>query len=173
MNHSAFIERLVSLGWNLERAATVTDYSGSEVAAKIDQTSDEFKSFIRSFSLLANAEDNIWFLSLTEYLKENDGEGFAWNEFELQSLEAAEDEEEVAAIKAFWNAHLPFMLSVKNGYAYFAIVLDGADKGKIVIGNEPMYEETTVVADDLPAFFDVFVSFVESGEGPVAFSILK
>ena len=173
MNHEEFIDKLESKGWNVQRNQVDADYSQNEVAGKLDKSPVELKQFINSFNLLANPEDNIWFLSLQDYLKENNGDGFAWNEFELQSLEAAEDEEEIAAIKAFWNAHLPFMLSVKNGYAYCAVVLDGADKGKIVIGNEPMYEETTVVAAVLNEFFDVFISFLEGEVSLPAFNILK
>ncbi len=173
MTHEKFIDILVSKGWNSEKSDGKVDYKNNAVAEKIDKASDEIRQFISSFNLLANTEDNIWFLSLQDYLKENSEGAFSWNEFEIQSIEAAEDEEEIIAIKAFWNAHLPFMLSVKNGYAYFAIVLDGPDKGKIVIGNEPMYEETTVIAADLAAFFDLFISFLNNEVNLPALAILR
>lgn len=173
MNHGEFIDILVSKGWNVEKNHAEVDYTKNGIAEKIAKTSDEFKQFIRSFNVLSNQEDNSWFLSLQDYLKENNEEGFAWDEFEIQSLEAADNDEEVSATKEFWHLHFPFMLSVKNGYAYFAIILEGADKGKIVIGNEPMYEETTVVAADLPQFFDLFISFLNGEISPAAFNILK
>ena len=158
MNHIEFVKNLEALGWNIEKKPLHLQElknNGNEVAQKIAKCETEFIEFISSFSVLAKAEDNIWFLSTDEYFKENDGEGFAWNEFELQSLEYAEKDEEVK-IKNFWKQHLPFLMSVKNGYAYCAIVLDGDDAGSIVAGNEPEYEDTTKIAGSLGEFFDVY-----------------
>jgi hypothetical protein len=158
MNHIKFIKNLQALGWNFKEGTTQlqqTKDNENEVGEKIAKCETEFVEFISSFSLMANAEDNIWFLSIDEYYKENDGEGFAWNEFELQSLEYAEKDEEVK-IKNFWKHHLPFLMSVKSGYAYCAIVLDGEDSGSIVAGNEPEYEETTKIAGSLEEFFDLY-----------------
>ena len=72
------------------------------------------------------------------------------NEFELQSIEAAEsDSEWIKRIKAFWDEHAPVMLSEKSGYAYFAI----DRSGKIVLGREPEYEEVAV-STSFQAFLD-------------------
>lgn len=101
------------------------------VKERLSKTPSSFLKFVEYFDLFANAEDNIWFISIKDYLKENNGEGFSWNEFELQSLEYSDGQEKKDVIK-FWNDHLPFIMSVKSDYAYVAIVLNGEDKGQIV-----------------------------------------
>ena len=169
MHHAEFINTLVNKGWIVERNDAGVDHSKIDLGERIDKTSGEFKSFISSFSLLSAREDDRWFLSLRDYLKSDNAEGFVWNEFEVQSLEAAEGEDEISEIMAFWNKHLPFMLSVKNSYAYFAIILDGPDKGKIVMGSEPMYEQVSVVAANLPSFFQWFINAESSPESQTDF----
>jgi hypothetical protein len=48
------------------------------------------------------------------------------------------------AIVAFWDRHLPVLMSVRDGYGYLAIERDSL---RVVSGREPEYEETTPVAD--------------------------
>jgi len=45
---------------------------------------------------------------------------------------------------AFWDRHLPVLMSVRDGYAYLAIERDSL---RVVAGREPEYEEVTPVAD--------------------------
>ena len=61
-------------------------------------------------------------------------------------------------MREFWSNHLPFMMSVKGGYSYVAIVLNAENKGQIVAGAEPEYEDTVVLADSLDGFFDKYIS---------------
>jgi hypothetical protein len=69
------------------------------------------------------------------------------------SLEAAGDDADCAAeVRAFWDAHLPFLLSVRDGYAYFAVCTAADGFGRIVAGREPEFEEATVVADSFEQF---------------------
>lgn len=49
------------------------------------------------------------------------------------------------------------MMSVKSDYAYVAIVLNGEDKGQIVTGNEPEYEDTVTLANSLGEFFEKYI----------------
>lgn len=48
-------------------------------------------------------------------------------------------------------------MSVRDGYSFFAIDLYN-EKGAIVEGREPEFEETKKVADDLNAFFDLMMN---------------
>ncbi|AXL12567.1 hypothetical protein DXT68_10730 [Microbacterium foliorum] len=93
-----------------------------------------------SFSLLANVDETVWFLSRDDYSTGADG-AFAWNEYEQLSLQAATTDDEAAAISRFWTRHLPLLLSVRNGYEYLAVRDDGA----VVHGAEPEFEEAVVV----------------------------
>ena len=83
---------------------------------------------------------------------------FRWNEWELLSLEAAGDDAAWRAeILAFWDAHLPIVLSVAEGYAYYALSLpDGA----VIQGSEPEFEDCRTAA---PSFRD-FMGQVLRGE---------
>ena len=56
----------------------------------------------------------------------------------------------------FWNSYLPFAYSLRNGYAYLAIGVSGANKGKIIYGREPMFEEFSVEAESFEELLDSF-----------------
>ena len=116
---------------------------------------NDYKSFLNEFVLVANKEDTTWFLSVTDFNDEALEEGFAWNEFELQSLTVFEgDEVSQAVVREFWDAHLPIVLSVKGGYSFFAIGVAEVNFGKIYFGEEPEYEDVVFVADSFTKFFD-------------------
>ncbi len=174
MNAKEFLNELGGMNWviNRETTSSAAGYNFSEMAeGRFANAPDELKELVQMFVSCANKEDTVWFLSVNDYLSNSDAP-FSWNEFEIQSLEVAE-EDEITGIKSFWALHLPFMLSVKNGYAFLAVVLSGPNKGEIVIGNEPMYEEVSVVASNLPAFFDLFVSFLKAEIDIPSLNILK
>jgi SMI1 / KNR4 family (SUKH-1) len=158
MKYNDFIKELKSFGWQFEPSDkdTAIDINAS-INGKLAKINDDFISFIKSFNTLANKNDDTWFIPLHDYLNEEETEGFAWNEFEKDSLEYADNETQKISIENFWKNHLPFMMSVKNGYAYLAIVLDGKNKGNIVSGNEPEYEETVTIASSLDEFFEKYI----------------
>ena len=45
-------------------------------------------------------------------------------------------------------------MSVKGGYSYFAICTPDDRFGEVVEGVEPMFEETTTVADSFESFLE-------------------
>lgn len=117
---------------------------------------DDYVYFLNTFSLLRNSSDTTWFNSISDFNGTNDESGFSWNEFEIQSLEALDgDAENQQLVKDFWNRHVPIILSVKNGYAYFAIHVSEENFGKIYYGREPEFEETELVSSD-------FISFIKT-----------
>ena len=80
------------------------------------------------------------------------------NEFELLSLEAAMDDESwKSEITRWWDSYLPIVLSVENGYSFYAIDLTN-DKGAIVHGYEPEFEEVEKVANTLEEFLELIMS---------------
>jgi len=134
------------------------------VGDKLRKTEGNLYSFINKYKLLTNKSDNVWFISIYEYLDQtNKKEGeFSWNDFEIESLEYADDEDEKDKIKRFWDNHLPFLFSVKNGYSYVAMVLDGVNKGKVVYGREPEYEDIEIVSNSFGDFQEMHVSYIEN-----------
>ncbi len=167
-----FIKELKALGWNIED-------SGKDDIIEIDLLADgrfvnapsELAEFIGQFSLCASKDDTIWFLSINDYLEETDSD-FSWDEFEQQSLDSAVDED-VEEIEKFWNSNLPFLMAVKNGYGYAAVVLDGENKGSVVLGNEPEFEDTVTIANSINEFFDIYISVLKNEIQNPAFSFIK
>lgn len=46
------------------------------------------------------------------------------------------------------------MMSVQSGYAYYAICTTGTQFGQVVEGYEPIFEETSLVADTFDSFLE-------------------
>jgi len=120
-----------------------------------------YEQFIGSVDDCVNDDETAWFLTAKHFEGRSEFV-FAWNEWEKQSLEGAGDDAEWAAeITAFWARHLPIFISVKNGYSYFAL----DETGNVVFGQEPEYEETSVVANSFEEFLTK-ISRDEVGEFP-------
>ena len=114
-----------------------------------------YVDFLASYDLCASPGETAWFLSEADY-NGTSGSAFTWNEYELQQLTAAEgDDRWIAEIRAFWDRHMPIMLSVKDCYTYLAIEID---TGGIVHGREPEYEDVVTVA----ASFEALAALDES-----------
>ena len=104
--------------------------------------------------MLATPDDAVWFLSRADFsdadadAADGSDDAFAWNAFELMSVDAAESAPEREQITAFWAEHTPLLLSVRGPYAYLALRSDGA----VVYGEEPEFELTASVALDFASF---------------------
>lgn len=105
-----------------------------------------------SFSQLSSPDENCWFLSIDDYSALAQ-DAFAWNEFEILSLDASSSDDERAMITTFWSRHVPILLSVRDGYSYLAV----RDDGVIIHGEEPEFEQTTLVAASLDELLRAFV----------------
>lgn len=162
MRYSDFEKELIGCGWQFVPAGGTNPKHISDAASgRLERAGGDVVDFAMSFNILASQQDDVWFVSFSSYMGVDETDGFAWNEFETESLKSARDENQADAIRIFWAIHLPFMVSVKSGYAYLAIVLEGHNKGCIVSGREPEYEEATVVASSLEYFFDKFVAVIK------------
>lgn len=123
-------------GWTYEPPTSTGDGAPSPLRT----APDTVIRWVSSFSLLANADETVWFLSRDDYSTGAAG-AFAWDEYEQLSLQAAMTDDAAAAVSRFWTRHLPLLLSVRNGYEYLAVRDDGA----VVHGAEPEFEEAVVV----------------------------
>ena len=111
-----------------------------------------YLQFLQSFSRLQTEDGTRWFNSVQDFNGES-GESaesaFAWNEFELQSLQAFDgDEAGQQQVRSFWDAHLPIMSSVQGHYAYVALGVATHNWGQVFAGEEPEYEEAQCIAPD-------------------------
>jgi hypothetical protein len=141
IEHRRVLEQLRSSGWRIEyfdeRKALASD-----VVTRYPWMPSDYREFVEETKIAVSPDEKAWFLTALDFSGESDS-AFAWNEWERQSLEAAEDDE---ALKrqtlGFWDSHLPVLVSVKSGYAYVAIERSDLT---VVCGEEPEYEEATLL----------------------------
>lgn len=107
----------------------------------------DYVEFLSNVVSCTNRDETVWFLCEDD-LNRTRNSVFGWDEFEVQSLEAAgADEQWRSRIKEFWDRHLPILLSVKSDYEFLCIVLSEPDYGAIAYGYEPEYEEVEKICD--------------------------
>lgn len=150
------IKRITTLaehGWEVSDN-TLHSKIPASVLNRYSWVSRDIIGALSYFSVVANPSDTAWLLTASDYCGEADSE-FHWNQWEIDSLDASEqDEVWRRKIIEFWDDHFPIMLSVKSGYAYFAI---RREDRLIVCGEEPEYEETTEIAFTFDNFIDDLV----------------
>jgi len=118
---------------------------------------EEYLDFLRVMEQCITPDEKTWFLCESEYKNSSDAD-FQWNEFELLSLEAAnEDDQWRSEITTWWNHYLPIMISVNGVYSFYAIDLSN-EIGAIVYGEEPEFEEIKKVANHLNEFMELIMS---------------
>ena len=86
-------------------------------------------------------------------------------------LERDEAPDSEAEIRAFWNAHLPILLSVAGDYSYLAVCVDrtSANYGAVVEGYSPDFREPSTLCKSFDALLEE-IKNLEHGslEGDVA-----
>lgn len=117
----------------------------------------EYLEFLKQIKQCISSNEKSWFLCEDEYNGKSDI-AFKWNEFESLSLEATEDDVEWKnEIQKWWDRYFPILMSVNNGYSFYAIDTED-EKGSIVYGSEPEFEEVDIVADTFMEFLDLIVN---------------
>jgi hypothetical protein len=117
----------------------------------------EYTAFLYVVKQCMTSSEQTWFLCEADYNNSSDSD-FHWNEFELISLEAAVDDEGWRSeIMTWWDKYLPIMMSVRDGYSFYAIDIKN-EIGSIVRGEEPEFEEVNKVADNLHDFLQLIMS---------------
>lgn len=145
-----FINWLIENKWKVVLNDVNYDTSCNEVLKKYQHLPDEVIHLLEKCKCVESNDETTWFLCGEDYNYESD-DAFKWNEFELISLEAAHDDEEWKKnILDWWNDKLPIILSVRDGYLFYAI--DMGNNGVIIKGEEPEFENTVVVADSYYEF---------------------
>lgn len=155
----SILARLQACGWAVEPPSPGASFPDA-IAACYGPLPDPLAAFMGSFSRCTDPSECAWLVSSGDFLRD---EAFRFDAFERMSLEAAAgDVDAERAIVAFWTAHLPLLLSVRGAYQFFAIRLAGPDRGCVVHGCEPEFEEVSIVARSLDAFLDALCASQES-----------
>lgn len=109
---------------------------------------NEALQIIVSFDEIENSTETVFFLTHSSFEEVLDS-AFTYDTFEKLSIESAAAEEQRVEILEFWNTHIPFLISLHNGYEYYAVSIKD---GSIVHGCEPEFEAVSVAADSMLAF---------------------
>lgn len=152
----SLIQKLVCNKWTFINSIQSTKLP-QEILLRYPHIPSEVVNFVSLFSELSSPDDTSWFLSIDDYCGKSDSE-YKWNEFELMSLEAANDDLEWSKeVTAFWDKYFPIYISVENGYEFAAVSLHEKSLGHIVRGYEPEFEDIETVAGSLSAFIDTII----------------
>ena len=155
------LSALQAAGWRVTRrpAGDPVQFHGV-LGARYPRVPHAFQWFLDTVAVCVNPSATVWFLGADDYAGRSDA-AFAWNECERQSVAAADgDEALLGAVDAFWSRHLPFLMSVKDGYAFAAISLGDDAYGAVVVGREPEYEDVDQVCTSFGEFADAFAAAV-------------
>jgi len=152
--YEATLDSLVQLGWSVERLSqrqTLPD----EILKRYPGMPLDHREFVETTGIVASPSATAWLVTSCVFTGTSDL-AYAWNEWEQQSLEAAEKDLALrTSIERFWDRHLPIVMSVKSGYAYLALDLNTL---QIVRGEEPLYEESSLLASSLHEMFSLVVN---------------
>lgn len=144
-----FLTYMKEQGWNIELNKVRKKHLPKVIEENYANAPSPWLDFILDVKSISNSNDTTWFLCSDDFEAQEE-ELFRWNEWELISLESAEgDVEWENKIKEFWKSHLPIIMSVIDGYSYYAISIRN---GSIVRGEEPEFEECEIIADSFEKF---------------------
>ncbi|MGL4453330.1 MAG: SMI1/KNR4 family protein [Sarcina sp.] len=155
--YSELIEWAKKNGWKVEERGDREFQENRDLNFRFNGIPNQYYRFLEKISGMISPNEKTWFLCENEY-NNNSKNAFNWNEFELISLEAAEEDVEwKSEIISWWNKKFPIVMSVDNGYSFYAIDLSN-NKGNIVRGFEPEFEDVEVVAENIDIFFELIMS---------------
>ncbi|QTH42794.1 SMI1/KNR4 family protein [Cohnella sp. LGH] len=142
-------------GWDLTRKSEPQLHLHSNITSRYKEIPNEYLEFLSMVEKCVTPNETTWFICEDEFNNSSDNE-FKWNEFELLSIEAAMDDDRwKSEITAWWDNHLPIVMSVEGGYFFYAIDLTN---GAIVRGYEPEFEEVEKAADTFTEFLELMMS---------------
>lgn len=152
-----FITWAKEYGWTITLNQARNLNLSDSIISRYKAIPNEYISFLSVVKQCATPNEKTWFLCEDEYNNRSD-DAFKWNEFELLSLESAMDNEIWRSeITAWWDNYLPIVISVDDGYTFYAIDLNH-DIGAIVRGYEPEFEEVEKVANHLDDFLALIMT---------------
>ena len=145
----AYLALLRSKGWKVVESSGPVDLN-SDFRRRYPRIPEQYEKFLSRVTSCVNKDETVWFLCAAEYNGTSNAE-WAWNEFEKLDLEGAKDDQEWRnETIAFWDNHLPFLISVGGEYAHRSFRVTGPKFGSVVDG----YEELTAVSDYAASFAD-------------------
>ena len=158
MTRATAISQLRERGWRVEEQPGQAFRLPPALASRYPRLPASLVEFLSGLTRCADASETTWFLCQKDY-EGTSGSAFAWDEWEQMSLSAAGGDAKFnAEIRAFWDTHFPFLLSVHSGYAFHAVCTAKDRFGQVVEGCEPEFEETSAIAGSFEDFLSTFLN---------------
>ncbi|GKU77212.1 SMI1/KNR4 family protein [Paenibacillus sp. L3-i20] len=149
-------------GWDIVEKSSLQFNLDHSIISRYKEIPHDYLDFLSRIEKCVAPNEMTWFICENEFNNRSDI-AFKWNEYELLSLEAAMDDDSWRAeITTWWNNYMPIVMSVDGGYSFYAIDVTN-DKGAIVRGYEPEFEEVEKVSNTLEEFFDLMMSSAIEG----------
>jgi len=150
------LENLPHKGWHVQLQPTPKAVPAF-INLRYDWIPTDLRSFVEVADSVVSPDEKSWFITSREISSDSEA-AFSWNQWEIDSLEAAGNNLQwKQKIWDFWDNHFTIMMSLKSGYAFFAIQKSDL---AIVQGEEPVYEATTKIAG---SFLD-FLKSIQDGD---------
>src|SRR5262249_18478895 len=125
--------RLERVGWKVKRLARSCALPRA-IIERYAWLPREILDLVSAIDVAHSADERAWVLSASDTCGTS-ASAFAWNEWERLSLAAAGDDDSWKhEITSFWDGNFPLVMSVRSGYAYFAIE---RSEHAVVVGEEP------------------------------------
>lgn len=154
---SEFMAWATQNGWELTVKSDSHLHLSSSITSRFKKLPNEYVAFLSAVAKCVTPNEATWFVCEDDFNHKSDT-AFKWNEFELLSLEAAAgDSDWQSEITAWWDHYLPIVISVDGGYSFYAMDLT-RDRGAIVRGYEPEFEEVERVANTFEEFLAMLMS---------------
>lgn len=139
------MDLLAAAGWAVEFNTSMQDLP-TEFTDRYGWIPRDAIELFRSVRSCVAPTQKAWLVASSE-LDGSSGAAFAWNQWELDSLEAAEGDVALkSAIVRYWDGCCPVFISVDGRYAYLGV---RRSDGRIVGGEEAEYEEVEIFADSI------------------------
>lgn len=154
---SEFINWAKDNGWDITDKYEYELNLNDSITLRYKEIPEVYLEFLKRVKKCITPSEKTWFICEDEY-NNNSDIAFKWNEFEVLSLEVAENDDEwKVEITSWWDKYLPIVMSVDDGYSFYAIDLTN-DIGAIVQGYEPEFEEVEKIANNIEDFFELIIS---------------
>lgn len=145
----AFLTGLQAKGWKIEQDPAVTFDLPADLNERYPKLPNEMIDVLSGLKSCANARQTACLLCRNDFWDESESE-WRWDEMEEMQMVWAEGEEDEDRIRAFWDLHIPLLLSAHTGYAFFAVSLKPGSFGQVVHGLlECGNDEADVVAETI------------------------
>lgn len=148
----AILTGLQAKGWKIEQDPAITFDLPPDLKERYPKLPPEMIDLLDGLKSCVNAGETACLLCRDDFAGKSESE-WRWNELEEMQMVWAQDDEDEDQIRAFWDRHIPLLLSAHTGYAFFAVSLNPVSFGTVVHGlMENGNDEAQIIAGTIHEF---------------------